>query len=176
MAFTELFHKYTPKLLPFINKLTRNEQLAREMIQETFLRLWVNRANLVNVEEPSNWIYRIAANVSITWLRKQGNRERLLKSLNVEQELSANSITDKLETKELSLIVQQAVDALPTKRKEIYLLSRQQGLSHQQIAERLELSANTVANQMGISLKFIRTYINSKTGLSMLTLLILFPR
>ena len=175
-AFTALFHKYTPKLFPFVNKLTRNEQLAREMIQETFLRLWANRANLLSVEEPANWIFKIAANVSITWLRKQSNRDRLLKSIAMRDELSANTITDKLESKELSLIVHQAVEALPPRRKEIYLLSRQQGLNHQQIAEKLELSATTVANQIGISLKFIRAYINSQTGLSMLTLLILFPR
>jgi RNA polymerase sigma-70 factor (family 1) len=173
-AFIELFHAYTPKLLPFVMKLTRNEHLAQEMIQETFLRLWINRAALINVNEPASWVFRIAANVSITWLRKQSNRQRLLQAVELK-EVSDNAI-EKLETKELSLIISKAVEALPERRKEIYRLSREQGLNHQQIAEKLQLSTNTVANQIGISLKFIREFINKETGLSVVTLLILFSR
>jgi RNA polymerase sigma-70 factor (family 1) len=173
-AFTELFHTYTPKLLPFVFKLTRNEHLAQEMIQETFLKLWVNRAALVNVNEPASWIFRIAANVSVTYLRKQSNRERLLNAVKPDE--ASDTVVDKLETKELTLIINKAVEALPDRRKEIYRLSREQGLNHQQIAEKLQLSTNTVANQIGISLKFIREFINKETGLSMLTLLILFGR
>jgi RNA polymerase sigma-70 factor (family 1) len=173
-AFTELFHTYTPKLFPFVFKLTRNEHLAEEMIQETFLRLWVNRAELVNVKEPASWVFKIAANVSITWLRKQSNRQRLLTAVELKE--ASDTVVDKLETKELALIISKAVEGLPDRRREIYRLSREQGLNHQQIAEKLKLSTNTVANQIGISLKFIREFINKETGLSVVTLLILFSR
>jgi RNA polymerase sigma-70 factor (family 1) len=173
-AFTELFHTYTPKLFPFVFKLTRNEHLAEEMIQETFLRLWVNRAELVNVKEPASWVFKIAANVSITWLRKQSNRQRLLKAVELKE--ASDTVVDKLETKELALIISKAVEGLPDRRREIYRLSREQGLNHQQIAEKLKLSTNTVANQIGISLKFIREFINKETGLSIVTLLVLFSR
>jgi RNA polymerase sigma-70 factor (family 1) len=173
-AFTELFHMYTPQLLPFVIKLTRDEHLAQEMIQETFLRLWVNRAELVNVNEPASWVFRIAANVSITWLRKQSNRRRLLEAVEVKE--ASDGVIEKLESKELTLIISKAVEALPERRKEIYRLSREQGCTHQQIAEKLQLSTTTVANQIGISLKFIREFINKETGLSMVTLLILFSR
>ena len=174
-AFTELFHQYTPKLLPFVIKLTKNEYLGREMIQETFLRLWMNRSDLVSVNEPASWIFKIAANVSLTWLRKQSNRERLLQKMQVNEGTGDNSAIEKLESKELSLIISKAVEALPTRRKEIYRLSREQGLNHLQIAEHLQLSQSTVANQIGIALKFIREFINKETGLPILTLLILFP-
>jgi RNA polymerase sigma-70 factor (family 1) len=173
-AFTELFNTYTPKLFPFVFKLTRNEHLAEEMIQETFLRLWVNRAELVNVKEPASWVFKIAANVSITWLRKQSNRQRLLTAVELKE--ASDTVVDKLETKELALIISKAVEGLPDRRREIYRLSREQGLNHQQIAEKLKLSTNTVANQIGISLKFIREFINKETGLSVVTLLILFSR
>lgn len=174
-AFTELFHTYTPKLLPFVTKLTRNEHMAQEMIQETFLRLWINRAELVKVNDPASWIFKIAANLSITWLRKRSNRERLLERIAANEATGANLVGENLETKELTLIVRKAVETLPERRKEIYRLSREQGLNHQQIAEALQLSANTVANQIGISLKFIRDFIAKETGLSMVTLLILLP-
>jgi RNA polymerase sigma-70 factor (family 1) len=175
-AFTQLFHAYTPKLFPFVNKLMRNEHIAQEMIQETFLRLWMNRSELVKVDDPAAWIFRIAANVSITWLRKQSNRQRLLDAVEVAKDTTADYIVENLETKELTLVINKAVNALPERRKEIYRLSREQGLSHQQIAEQLHLSASTVANQIGISLKFIREFISKETGLSILTLLMLFSR
>jgi len=176
-AFTTLFHKFTPNLLPFVLKLTRNEHLAQEMIQETFLRLWLNRTELVKVNEPAAWVFRIAANVSVSWLRQQTNRQRLLTTaLTPDEKTPKDASAETLEAKELSLIIHKAIEALPERRKEIYKLSREQGLSHQEIAEKLQLSTQTIANQMGISLKFIREFINKETGLSLTALLILLSR
>lgn len=173
-AFTALFHAYTPRLLPFLAKLTRSENQSRDIIHETFLQLWVNRAALAQVEQPASWVFRVASNISITWLRKQSNRQRILQALETESIAGAQAVTAALETKELSRIITRAVQALPAKRQEIYRLSREQGLNHQQIAEKLNLSSSTVANQIGISLKFIREWINRETGLSVVTLLLLF--
>jgi len=171
-AFTELFHTYTPKLLPFLIKLTRNEHLAQEMIQETFLRLWMNRAELIKVNQPAAWIYRIASNVSITWLRTQGNRLKLLQKM--EFPTTADSINEQIDSKELELIISRTVCLLPERRQQMYRLSREQGLTHQQIAEQLNLSLSTVKNQIGISLKFIHELICKETGLSLITILLLF--
>ena len=173
-AFTRLFHIYTPKLLPFIFKLTRNEQLAKELVQETFLRLWVNRERLTEVSQPSAWIYKIASNVSLTWIKTNGNRARLLKKINPIR--SENPVVETVESKELNLIISRGVNLLPQRRQEIYRLSREQGLSHQEIADRLQLSPQTVKNQIGISLKFLQEFINKETGLSVITLLLLLGR
>lgn len=171
-AFAHLFHAYTPRLLPFLTRLTRSEYQAREIIHETFLRLWVSRAELVQVEQPSSWIFKVAANMSLTWLRKQSNRQRIMQTLEVNTTTGSQVVTGPLETKELSLLITRAVDALPQKRQQIYRLSREQGLNHQQIAEQLNLSASTVANQISISLQFIRDFIN-RDGLSIITLFLL---
>lgn len=174
-AFTELFHLYTPQLLPFVLKLTRHEQQAKEIIQETFLNLWVNRSKLAGIQQPASWIFRIASNMSISWLRSQSSRRKLLGRLNTG-ERDTDIVTETVEVKELTGIIHRAVDALPGRRKQIYQLSREQGLSHQQIAEELGLSVNTVKNQIGISLKFIQEFISKETGLSLITLLILFGK
>lgn len=173
-AFTLLFHKYTPKLFPFVFKLTRSEHLAQEMIQETFLRLWVSRVDLVNIENPSAWIYRIASNLSINYLRNQNNRLRILQTLPIAG--MQDTSEEKMDSKELEGIIRLAVNLLPEKRQEVYRLSREDGLSHQQIADKLNISINTVKNQIGSSLKFIQEFISKETGLSMITLMILFGR
>jgi RNA polymerase sigma-70 factor (family 1) len=170
-AFTELFHIFTPKLLPFVSRLTRNEHIAKELIQETFLRLWVDRVNLTEIQNPSAWIYRIASNLSINWLRTQGSRRRIIQK--IEPQEATDSVVQELDSKELHGIIQQAVNQLPEKRQEIYRLSREEGLSHQQIAEKLNISPNTVKNQLIHALKSIRESISTQTGLSLITLVLL---
>lgn len=170
-AFAQFFHIFTPKLLPFVNKLTRNEHIAKELVQETFLQLWVNRSKLSEVENPSAWIYRIASNISVNWLKTQSNRQRLQKNIVVVE--SENPVPDYIDSRELDLVIQKAVNLLPEKRQEVYRLSREQGLTHQQIADKLNLSVNTVRAQIGNSLKFIQEFINKETGLSIITIMIL---
>ena len=172
-AFTQLFHSYTPKLFPFITRFTRNDTIARELVQETFLQLWKNRTELDKVNQPSSWIFRIAANVSISWLRAKGRQQRMLSAVTDSAIPGDTDMADNLEAKELTGIIHRAVDLLPEKRQEIYRLSREHGLTHQQIAEKLDLSQNTVKNQIGIALKFIHEHIKRETGLSIITIAIL---
>lgn len=174
-SYTQIFHLYTPRLLPFIYKITRDEHLAREMLQETFLRLWIKRADLLKVERPASWLFRIAANICLTHLRTQATHHRLQDK--VEEKQAANkysSAVEVLESKDMDRLIRKAVDALPARRQEIYRLSREQGLSHQQIAEQLQLSLSTVKNQLGFSIKFIQEYLHNATGLSLAVLSALF--
>jgi RNA polymerase sigma-70 factor (ECF subfamily) len=171
-AFTRLFYLYTPKLIPFLHKLTKNDQLAKEMLQETFLRLWTNRQELTKVQSPSAWIYRLASNISIDYLRVQGNRQRILKTIHVAD--TGDHVTESVDARQLKSIIHTAVDKLPEKRQQIYRLSREQGLSHQEIATELGISINTVKNQLGIALKTIQEYISRETGLTLLTVVLLF--
>lgn len=173
-AFTQLFHYYTPRLLPFVTRLTRDDQQAKEVIQETFLRIWINRKELTKVKQPSSWIYRIASNVSINYLRTKGNQRKLLQKLTIAGVHHDKSTDAVIDSKELHGIIHRAVAELPERRQQIYRLSREQGLSHQQIADELGLSINTVKNQIGIALKFIQEHIHRTTGLSVATLTIIF--
>ncbi|HEX9503141.1 MAG TPA: RNA polymerase sigma-70 factor [Patescibacteria group bacterium] len=174
-SYTQIFHLYTPRLLPFIYKITRDEHLAREMLQETFLRLWMKRADLLRVERPASWLFRIAANICLTHLRTQATRHRLQNKVEEKQATNQySSAVEVLESKEMDRLIRKAVAALPARRQEIYRLSREQGLSHQQIADQLQLSVSTVKNQLGFSIKFIQEYLHNATGLSLAVLVALF--
>lgn len=174
-AYTQIFHLYTPRLLPFILKITRDEHLAREMLQETFLRLWTKRDQLPEIAKPASWLFRIAANSCLTYLRTQATRHRLQDKVQEKTPSQHySSAVEVLESKEMALLIRQAVEALPARRQEIYRLSREQGLSHQQIAEQLQLSLSTVKNQLGYSVKFIQEYLHQATGLSLAIIVALF--
>ena len=163
-AFTELFHRYTPKLRPFIIGILKLSAVADEVLQEVFLKVWVNRDILVNVQEPSAWLYRIASNLSLNQLRKQANEYKRLKETMAAEGLESDNLLASLSAKELQQMIHEAVAALPLKRKEIYLMSREAGLSHKEIAERLNISVITVKNQVTTALKTIQEHIAKTSG------------
>jgi RNA polymerase sigma-70 factor (ECF subfamily) len=167
-AFKEVFQHYGAIIHPYVSKIVKEESIAREIVQEVFLKLWINRETLTKIENPASWLFRIASNLSISHFRKQELDKRLLKEIKSrnggEAEGSHVDTVDELSAKELRILIQEAVDQLPTKRKEIYLLSREQGLSRKEVAERLNLSENTVRNQIAIALQHIQDHIKKNSG------------
>ena len=87
---------------------------------------------------------------------------------------NAASPEDLIDVKELNQIIKEAIDHLPERRQEVYRLSREAGLSHQQIADKLNISVNTVKNQIVTSLKFIQQSINKQKGRTICLLFIFF--
>lgn len=161
-AFTTIFHRYTPKLKAFIYGFVKVSAITDEILQELFLKVWLNKENLPSVNEPSAWIYRLATNLTLNQLKKQAIEYKHLKSLVGEE--GREDILQKLSVKELQQIIYEAVAKLPEKRREIYLLSREEGLSHKEIADRLHLSIPTVKNQVTSALRSIQDYIFETRG------------
>lgn len=172
-AFTAIFHIYTPQLFTYILKITKDEQLAKEMLQETFLKLWIKREDLLQVQHPAGWLFRIAANNCLSYLRIQAGRNQLQHTVFEKMKPAGFPVLEKLEGRDTELLIHKAVQLLPPKRKEVYLLSRVEGFTHQEIADRLGLSINTVKNHLGMALKSIQEYLHNQTGLSMTVLLLL---
>lgn len=165
-AFTQLFHHYTPRLFPFVIRITKSEAIAEEIIQEVFLRLWVNRSSVGDYEQPGAWLFLIASNLSMTHLRNAANMATKHEQSYVNKNLNDESLTLIMDGKEMESFLEEAVKQLPPKRQQIFRMSRQQGLNHQEIATQLSLSSNTVKDHMVLALKFIRDYLKQKSGIS----------
>ena len=139
-------------------KLTRSAADTEEVIQETFMRLWMGRDKLQEVRSLHAWIYTIAANECYKYLKKRSTRENGLTALSTQDE-SDSSVLDGLHLKEVRQLVKEAVGQLPVSRRRIYQMSRDEGMKIPEIATRLRLSPNTVKNTLVTSLKFIRQYL-----------------
>lgn len=173
-AFEALFHLFLSRLHPFIIKYTKSEQAAQEIIQETFIRVWLNRDKLGEIENPGGWLFKVASNECYTYLRKRVLINKFSNPLTVEPD-PANATHEQLDVKELNRLVGEAVDQLPAQRKKIYQMSRDEGKSIPEIAAALQLSSSTVKNALVISLKFIREYL-AKSGITLSTLMLLFGK
>lgn len=165
MAFGTVFHKYNSRLFSVVLNITKSESEAEEIIQNVFLKLWLNRNTLNEIEKPSAWLYKVASNLALSFLRTKAVQMRHEKLLHWHQPVEQDEIQLELEAKELKIFVSQAVDNLPPGRREIYKLSRQHGLNRIEIARQLGITESTVKNQLGSALKFIHQYIIQKQGI-----------
>jgi RNA polymerase sigma-70 factor (ECF subfamily) len=169
-AFTSIFHFYSRRLYPWLLKKTKEAEVAEEIMQDTFLRVWVNRERLAGMENPEGYIYKIAANLTLDHFRKLEMEHKILNRFQNRKanavDASAQGVIDLRETQK---IIDQAVHRLPAQRKLIYTM-RQEGMSYDEIAAKLGLSSNTVRNQLISAGKFIRGYL-LENGISSLALI-----
>jgi len=164
-AFETIYRHFSRKLFPFVLKLVKVPELAEELIQDIFVNLWINRQAFSAVSNPSSYLFSIANRQSLKYLKKVANNARILKSITEFSETSTNQTEEQIIFRESLDAVNVAVQQLPAQRRLIWELSRNQGLSHDQIAEQLQISKNTVKNQMVHATKYIRNFLDGKAGL-----------
>lgn len=162
-AFRELFHAYLPQLQPLVMHLTKTASVTEDVIQETFLRVWLSRDKLPGIENPRSWLLRIVFYQCFTWLRRRAVHYKALDAMAQGQEESElRSTTEEAVAYSAMLrLVSEAVQQLPAQAKRIYLLSREKGLRIPEIAEQLGLSPNTVKNSLVRSLQAIRKHMEA---------------
>jgi RNA polymerase sigma-70 factor (family 1) len=156
-AFAQLFHAWHNRLGAYVLRLTGSLPLAEEIVQEIFIRIWEKREKLSQVVHFHPYLYAVAKNYSLSFLKKMG-REMARKQ---EWELNmANSHEQEEDQtiKSYRRIIDQAIAELPAQQQRVYLLSRDEGLRQAEIAERLAISLETVKKHMVLALRFIRNY------------------
>lgn len=172
-AFSQFFYHYGAIINAVIIKIVKDENATEDIVSEVFLKLWIMRASLPGLENPSGWLYRMATNLSINHLRRNKQEAVVLKKIYMDLPSIENDVDDGFSLKELKLAIKSAVATLSPLRKRIYELSREQGLNRQEIAALLQISENTVKNQLRLSLQHIQRYILTKYGILLCTLFFL---
>lgn len=160
-AFRLLFHRYVPELRPLIMHITKTAAVTEDIIQETFLRLWISRDKLDTIENPRSWLLRIVFYQSFTYLRRQGVHTKAMDVMASRQDAGEahNPTEEALAYAQIVRLVAEAVRQLPPQARRIYILSREKGLRIPEIAKELQLSPHTVKNSLVYSLKTIRKRI-----------------
>jgi RNA polymerase sigma-70 factor (ECF subfamily) len=155
-AFRELYQLYGRLMLPFLTKLTGSQDIADEIIQEVFLRVWLYRDKLPGIDYPRAWIFQIGANQAHTWLKKNTRAARAAWLHQDVQVIADNPVEASLTVNAIKALVQQAIEELSPQRRRIYLLQREHGMKPAEIASQLGLSVSTVKNTLLVAAKDIR--------------------
>ncbi len=153
VAFEALFRKLQPGLVRFAFIHLRDQEDAREVVQEVFINVWDKRDQLDFAEELKYYLFRSVKNGCLNLIKK-----RRLDTVSLEEGMTAaeEQSQDESDTQRRFKSVMAQVNQLPEMCREIFLMSRMEGLSHKEIAEILEIAPKTVENQIGIGLKKIR--------------------
>ena len=155
-AYKMLYQQYAPRLLAFSKKYLQSTEDAEEIVQEVFIRIWEKRDNVDENQSFSSYIFQAAKNRIFNGFRKMVNAQAYLDFVLYSNPTSINHTEQEVEYREVEAKAKEAVAGMPPKRREIFLLSREQGLKNREIAEKLNISIKTVENQMGQALKYLK--------------------
>jgi len=158
-AFTLLFNRYKHKLYSYLLSLTASPEIAEDIIQDTFLKLWKNRSSMKTIDHLGAYLYKTTRNFAINALKRMSKETIILSKLQSQQNRTNAKTDDTLVVKEVEQLLHQTIQNLPPQQKLIYTLSREQGLKHEDIAHQLHLSSSTVRNHMVQALRTIRKKI-----------------
>lgn len=160
LAFTHLFHAYKFKLYGFISKLTGSPDTAEDVVQDVFLKLWKDRKALRNVDSFGSYLFRMAQNHAINGFRKMAREEVMRKEMQSGESPAHSTPQSHIALKETREILHRAIQQLPPRQKAIYLLSREEGVKHEEIARRLRITTGTVKNHMIQALRTLRQQLS----------------
>lgn len=154
-AFRALFDAYRNRLYYYVFKLTLSKEVAEDVLQDTFLKIWLNRHNLHRVEHFNAYVFKVAQNGVLTGMRRRALEASIL---NDKQEVfPAQAIPDQqLHFKQVKATLQEAIEALPAQQKKVFLLRREEGRKIDEIASLLNISALTVKKHLTTAQKTIR--------------------
>lgn len=160
-AFEEVFLTYFDRVKYLLTGLLRSESDAEELAQDIFVKLWINRQSIDLSKAFNTYIYTIARNTAFNYLKHKLVEENFRNSLNDLDVEEADSSDEILFAKEISLLVEMTVCRMPVQRRKIYQMSRQKGISNNEIAEELGISKKTVENQISLALQEIKRVISA---------------
>jgi RNA polymerase sigma-70 factor (ECF subfamily) len=160
-AFTLLLRQFRNKVYTQTLVYLKSAVTAQEITQDIFLKIWANRSGLPQVENFSGYLFIITRNEIVSALRKKG-REQTTPSETLEEN---GWIPDQqLLYKESYKLLLEGIEALPPARKNVFKMSRLEGLSYEEIAVRLGISRNGVKDHIVKSLVFLRNFLHAHTG------------
>jgi RNA polymerase sigma-70 factor (ECF subfamily) len=168
-AFDSIYKKYSIRIYSFVFGIIKSKDDAQDIVQEVFIKLWDKRETLKEHLSFKSFIFTIAYNTTISLIRKRVKEKdfaALVKSKQIP--LNKDSANLQLEYTELKEKLEETINRLPKRQKQVYTLSRRGDLSYKQIATKMGISVNTVENHMSKALKFIRLNIKSTGYLSAL--------
>jgi RNA polymerase sigma-70 factor (ECF subfamily) len=171
--FKFLYDTFSGKLYGFVLGLVKSESIAKEIVQETFIKIWVNRKNIDPDLSFKAYLFKISQNLIIDNIRKQMNNPIFENYLDYCNEIpDLDNIEQKID---FDLFVQRleiAKKKLPPRQKEIFELNKEQGIAAPEIAKQLNINEQTVYNQLSSALKILKKEI----GGTFLFLFCLFMR
>ncbi len=158
-AFEKLYDLYKVQVYNFCHSITKSKSDTEEVVQDIFLQIWKSKDQFQEIRSFNGFIYRIAKNITLNKIRKKVGEPSAYEKVE-DSVIILNQTENEILYKEMQEILETAIEALPPKRQEIFRMSREEGLTNDEIAQRLSISIHTVKSQMTKALSYLKSYID----------------
>jgi RNA polymerase sigma-70 factor (family 1) len=158
IAFRNLFAAYYDRLYSAALVYCKIHEQAEDVVQQVFMKVWEKRHTLSQVEQPGDYLFIITRNEVLNQLRRNTLHDNYIRHIRELFSEETGSPEEVLVARQKRQIVQQAISQLPPQQQEAFRLSRDQGLSYEEIAATMNLSLSTVKGHMSKALQAVRAY------------------
>lgn len=167
-AFAEIYYRYWSLLYMHALKMLRNEEDARDVVQELFTTLWGKAGAISSGDNLAGFLYISVRNKVLDLIAHQKVRNSHLESLGLFLEQHQDTVFDALSQKDLMAILDKEIEQLPPKMKAVFKMRIKNHMSYKEIAEKLDVSDKTVKKQVNNAIKIIKLRINTISGIVIL--------
>lgn len=161
-VFDELFHTYYSRIYGKALHVCKVHATAQDVAQQVFLKLWEKKAELANIPNPEAWLFSVANNQIVDVFRNQLMQDKYAQFALQLLEEETSSPEDLLITRQQKQLLEKSLELLSPKQKEVYHLSRHQGMTYVDIAAQLGISRDTVKEYMGVAMAKIKKFLKDQ--------------
>lgn len=159
LAFKKIYETFAPRLAVRLLQLLRSEELAKDILQDLFIKIWEVRHTINPELSFGALLYKMAANLSKNVYRRNVYDQLMRKQINPDQ--SHNPIEESLDHSEAKELLQAALNKLTPRQREVYVMHKIDGLSYQEISSRLNISASAINHHIQEANKQLRNILRS---------------
>lgn len=176
-SFESLYHRYSGKLYNFVMRVSKGDSfLAEELVQRTFIKVWENKEYIRPDKSFISYLCTIAKNMLLNEYEHQTVQfiyQEYVKANVIEEDSSTENQVDKNLLEEY---IDKLADELPPKRREIFILSRKEGLTNKEIANQLQITESTIETQLSKAFAFMKSQIQKHYELILILLFSLYSK
>ena len=165
-AFCQLYSSYKDRLLYFAMKFLKSSDYAEDVLQDVFTNIWVGRKMINPDVSFSSYLFTIVKNRVLNQIRDL-EKQQMLRETMLQEAADYNEVTQhEVLSEDLRSVIQKAFASMTPRQREVFLLSREGQLSYKEIADRLNISVNTVHEHIAAALHIIRSYVVKYSGVN----------
>lgn len=158
-SYNQLFVRYYSRLCAFVFGIIQNYTSAEDVVQELFIKLWTHREKLIINESVSGYLYRASKNAALNYLRSEKIRQKSIQNIPEQPWHTDENLMEQIE---FSAVLNQCIEQLPERSRDIFMKSRFEDLKQKEISNQLGISVKTIKNQIWKSLQYLKSCLELK--------------
>lgn len=156
-AFDRLYHLYSNRIFGNIKKMVQDQDIARELLQDVFVKIWEKRRTIDAQQSFRSYLFTISRNLVYDYFRNESLERKLQAYLSANREEAYSHIEEDLFYDESNALFIRTIEKLPPQRKQVFTLCKIEGRSYEEVSKLLGISQSTISDHLLKANKFIRT-------------------